>query len=56
MLNAAKNMQVSASHGWTINFGSSSGAKWIYYFFAIFFILGCILGVIFGSIIMELNN
>ena len=42
-------------HGWTINFGSSSGAKWIYYFFAVFLLLGCVLGVIFCSIINEVR-
>lgn len=33
--------------GWTINFGSPSGAKWIYYLFAIFFLIGCTLGAFF---------
>ena len=41
--------------GWTINFGDSSGARWIYYIFAMFFLLGCILGVFFGSLIMKLG-
>ncbi len=40
-------------HGWTINFGSSSGGKWIYYFFALFFILGGILGGCVCSVIMS---
>ena len=42
-------------HGWTINFGSSSGARWIYYFLVMFFLLGCFFGAIFCSIINELN-
>ena len=42
-------------HGWTINFGSPSGAMWIYYFFVMFFLLGCGLGVFFGVILSKLN-
>ena len=32
-------------HGWTINFGHSRGAKWIYYLMCLFFIIGIIVGV-----------
>ncbi len=37
-------------HGWTINFGSPGGAKWIYYLILIFFTIGFIVGtgVAFG--------
>ena len=42
-------------HGWTINFGSSSGAKWIYYLLAMFFLLGLVLGVFFYSIISTIT-
>jgi uncharacterized membrane protein len=38
-------------YGWTINFGSTSGAKWIYYFFIMFFLLGLVLGVFFTSLL-----
>ncbi len=41
-------------HGWTINFGSKSGARWIYYFFAVFSLTGCILGAVFTAILMWL--
>ena len=46
----------NSKHGWTINFGSSSGARWIYYFFAMFFLLGGALGVFFCSVIMMANR
>ncbi len=42
-------------HGWTINFGSSSGAKWIYYLLVMFFLLGSVLGVIVCAVLSELN-
>ena len=42
-------------HGWTINFGSSSGAKWIYYLFVIFFLLGGVIGAIVCSVFSEVN-
>ncbi len=45
----------NAKHGWTINFGSASGARWIYYFFGIFFLLGIVLGVIICFGIMGVN-
>ena len=42
--------------GWTINFGSSSGARWIYYFFVIFFLLGSFLAAFFCVLISKINN
>jgi len=36
-------------HGWTINFGSSSGARWIYYLLGLFFSLGCLIGSLFTA-------
>ncbi len=42
-------------HGWTINFGSSSGAKWIYYLLVMFFLLGSVLSVIVCAVLSELN-
>ena len=42
--------------GWTINFGDSSGARWIYYFFGIFFLVGSVLGMLFSYILMKLFN
>ncbi len=42
-------------HGWTINFGNASGAKWIYYLFGLFLLLGIILGVTFCSLLMRAN-
>ena len=42
-------------HGWTINFGSSSGAKCIYYLLAMFFLLGSVLGVIVCTVFSEVN-
>ena len=42
--------------GWTINFGSPSGAKWIYYLLGIFFLLGSILGVLFYSIVTQAGH
>jgi len=41
-------------HGWTINFGSSSGSKWIYYFFIMFFLLGSFLAIFFCALIMKI--
>ncbi|MCW8929981.1 MAG: hypothetical protein OQL19_07080 [Gammaproteobacteria bacterium] len=41
--------------GQTINFGSPSGARWIYYLFAFFFLLGCLVGTSFSSILMMMN-
>ena len=38
-------------HGWTINFASASGAKWIYYLFGLFLFLGIVFGVIICSVI-----
>ena len=42
--------------GWTLNFGGSSGARWIYWFFVLFFLIGCSLGMLFFFFIMKLNN
>lgn len=42
-------------HGSTINFGSSYGARWIYYLFGIFLLLGGCFGVIIASVIMRAN-
>ncbi len=36
------------SHGWTVNFAHPKGAKWIYYFFLIFFSLGLVTGLTLG--------
>jgi uncharacterized membrane protein len=41
-------------HGTTINFATRSGAKWIYYLFIIFFLLGGILGAMATTLIMLL--
>ena len=41
--------------GWTINFGSTAGARWIYCFFGIFFLMGCMLGATFTTLILLLN-
>ena len=38
--------------GWTINFGSASGSRWIYYLFCIFFLVGCMLGAIITALIL----
>ena len=38
--------------GWTINFGSSSGSRWIYCLFGIFFLLGCTLSAIITTLIL----
>ena len=42
--------------GWTINFGSASGAMWIYYFFIMFFLLGSFLAAFFCALISKINN
>ncbi len=39
-------------YGWTINFGSVSGAKWIYYLFGLFLLIGIILGVSIVSVLI----
>jgi len=41
----------NVSEGWTINFGSATGAKWIYYLFGIFFLIGGTLGVFFTALL-----
>ncbi len=43
-------------HGWTINFGHPAGARWIYYLFALFFVLGAILGLFLGFFTMQAGN
>lgn len=40
--------------GWTINFGSKSGANWIYYLFGLFFLIGIFVGTTLGSILGHL--
>ena len=40
-------------NGWTINFGSVSGAKWIHYIFVIFLCIGIVLGIIISFIILQ---
>jgi len=42
-------------HGWTINFASPSGARWIYYFFGIFLLIGGILGAALAFVIMGIK-
>ena len=42
-------------HGWTINFGSPYGARWIYYLFILFLLLGILFGAVFTSIIKGVN-
>ncbi len=39
-------------HGWTINFGHTRGASWIYYLMILFFALGLFMGVGIGIGIM----
>ncbi len=38
--------------GWTINFGNASGSRWVYYFFGIFFLIGCTLGAIIATLLL----
>lgn len=42
-------------HGWTINFATPSGVRWIYYFFGIFLLIGGILGAAFAFVIMGIK-
>ncbi len=42
-------------HGWTINFGSPNGARWIYYLFTIFLLIGFFLGAVLTLIVMGVN-
>ena len=42
-------------HGWTINFGSPAGARWIYYLFIIFLLLGTLFGAVIISVVMGAN-
>ena len=42
-------------HGWTINFGSPSGAPWIYYLFLFFILLGTLFGAVIISVVMGAN-
>lgn len=39
--------------GWTLNLGSPAGVKWLYGLFALFFILGGMLGCLFCFLIMS---
>ena len=39
-------------HGWTINFGSESGSRWIYYLFGLFFLIGCFIGANITTLLM----
>lgn len=41
--------------GWTINFATPSGARWIYYFFGSFLLIGGILGAAFAFFIMGIK-
>ena len=43
------------SHGSTINFGSVSGARWIYYLYVIFLLLGAFFGAIITSVVIGAN-
>lgn len=43
------------NQGWTINFGSASGSRWIYYLFGIFILIGCTLGAIITTLIQLVN-
>jgi len=38
------------NQGWTINFGSPKGARWIYYLLGIFLAIGLVLGVLLGTL------
>jgi uncharacterized membrane protein len=40
-------------HGFTINFGSRIGSRWIYYLFLIFLMLGGFLGSVITVILLE---
>lgn len=40
-------------HGWTINFGHPRGARWIYYLFMLFFVLGCLIGSVFTFALIQ---
>jgi len=42
-------------HGSTINFGSSSGARWIYYLFGFFLMLGVFFGALIAFVIIGGN-
>ncbi len=42
----------NSKQGWTINFGSASGSRWIYYLFGIFFLVGCTLGAVITALIL----
>ena len=44
--------KMNPKQGWTINFGSASGSRWIYYLFGIFFLIGCTLGSILTMLIL----
>lgn len=40
-------------HGSTINFGSPSGARWIYYLYSFFLLLGGFFGALIASVILR---
>ena len=40
-------------HGNTINFGSRTGSRWIYYLYLLFFVLGGFFGAVIAFVIME---
>ena len=42
-------------YGWTINFGSLAGARWIYYLFILFLLLGTLIGAVIISVVMGAN-
>ena len=42
-------------HGTTINFGHPVGARWIYYLFLFFLVLGVFFGAIIASVIMGVS-
>jgi len=42
-------------HGWTINFGSTAGARWIYYLFILFLLLGTLFGAVIISVVIGTN-
>ena len=42
-------------HGWTINFAHPVGARWIYYFFAIFLVIGALIGSLLALVLRQVN-
>jgi len=41
--------------GWTINFGSASGSRWIYYLLGVLFLVGCTLGAVITTLVLLLK-